>query len=122
MHMRNDHFILWLGVLAVLIFEMLDYATTLMILWCGGSELNPMMIGIVRDPLLFFLVKISMVTIVFLFVFILTKVRDCGKISDKDWKTINPLMMIGIYVFFVCFDSMLPVINNLTVLGKFLIS
>ena len=120
--MRNDHFILWLGVLAVLIFEMLDYATTLMILWCGGSELNPMMIGIVRDPLLFFLVKISMVTIVFLFVFILTKVRDCGKISDKDWKTINPLMMIGIYVFFVCFDSMLPVINNLTVLGKFLIS
>jgi len=73
-----------------------DYLTTAYAITIGGQEMNPLMQGIVSDPLLFFAVKMGAVVIIGLFIWALEK---------ENWHPTE--VACGAWC-----ASMLPVVNN----------
>lgn len=55
-------FIQFIGVFFLL--SMLDISTTLTVISAGGQELNPVMVGIVTNPILFIIIKLSAVILI----------------------------------------------------------
>lgn len=61
---RQDRRVAALLILALLVLQLLDVATTLAVLKAGGSEGNPLMRDIVHQPFLFIGLKVSAVAVV----------------------------------------------------------